>query len=169
MFGTGVEELVVNPLFQERFSGHSAKGFVATCQAVLGGSDTHFMNFLPSFLSSLLHRCSKKIVGDDHHFQGLVGHCRGFDCEAIHAQGGFEVAELHFNLPAFHVEIGDFLGGVGLRVEEIGDNDEGRFFSCSIFITQFDVAQGQFIGEVFPLLVCELTGVWFFGRFFPSD
>jgi hypothetical protein len=43
VFGTGVEKLIIEAFRQARFPGDSAEGFVTTGQAILGGSDAHFI------------------------------------------------------------------------------------------------------------------------------
>ena len=108
-------------------------------------------------------------MGDDHHSQGFVGHCWGFDGEAFHSQGCLEITKFDFDLPAFHVEIRDFFGGVFNRIKEISDDDEGGFFTGSIFVTELDIAQGEGGGEIGPLLRGELASGGLLCGFFPGD
>ena len=89
-------------------------------------------------------------MGDDHHSQGIVSHCWGFDGEALHSQGCLEITKFHFDLPTFDVEVGNFFSGVFDGVKKVGNNDESRFFARSIFIAQFDVTQGESVGQSFP-------------------
>ena len=95
-------------------------------------------------------------------------HLRGFDGEVFHTEGGFEITEFHFDLPALHVEVGHFSGGIFHGVQEVGDDDEGGFFSGPVFVTHLDVAQGHLIGKLRPLFVGEFAGLWLFDGLFPG-
>ena len=169
VFGAGVEKLIVELLFQARFSGDSAKSFVTAGQGVLGGTDAHFVDLFPCFVRGFLHGGAQQVVGNDHHFERLVRHVGSLDGEVFHAEGGLEIAEFDLDLPAFHVEVGDFFGGVFHGIQKVGDDDKGGFFSSPVFVAHLDIAQGEFVGKVLPLSVGEFAGFWFSGGLLPGD
>ncbi len=75
-----------------------------------------------SFLGGFVHQHAHAVVGDKVHDDFLVHHLRGFALENIHSHRGFDVSEEQFYIPALEVEIGEFIGGVGLCVSK-GGND----------------------------------------------
>ena len=70
--------------------------------------------------------------------QGFVCHGGAFDGEAFHAEGGFEIAKFHLNLPALHVEICHFFGRVFLGIQKVGDYDKRCFFTGLVFVAGLD-------------------------------
>lgn len=96
-------------------------------------------------------------------------HFRCLDGEVFHAEGCFKITKFHFDLPTFHVEVGDFFSGVFDGIEKVGDNDEGRFFACSIFIAQFDVTQGECGGQSVPFFGSEFASCGLGERLGPGD
>ena len=155
--GTGPDDLFIEFPGQTGLADYRTKCLMGTRQGAEGALDAEFMNPSAGLAGRFLHRQAKEVVGDYHHAEGLVRHRGRLDREALHSHRGLEVTELHFDLPALHVEIAHILGRIGVRVQQVGDNDQGGLFPGPVLVSQLDVAQGHLSRKPLPLRLIQVA------------
>src|SRR5664279_6194661 len=70
------------------------------------------------------HDSADQVVGDEMHEHFAVEQGRAQTTELLHLHGGFDVPEEQLDRPAPQVELGQFGGGVGDRIEQRGDQND---------------------------------------------
>ena len=70
------------------------------------------------------HHSADQVVGDEMQEHFAVEQGRAQTTEPVHLQGGFDVPEEQLDRPAPQVELGQFGGGVGDRIEQRGDQND---------------------------------------------
>ena len=96
--------MVVKPPLS-RLGSELAEALMAGGDQIQRSFEAHVSNEFAGLMGGLLHRNPHEVVGDDHHLKGFVRHVRCPHSEELHAQGGFHIAELEFDLPTPGVEI----------------------------------------------------------------
>ena len=75
-----------------------------------------------------LHQGANEIVSDPMHRQLFENHLGGEAAQDIHAQHGFDLSEVQFDIPAPKIELFQFLGRIKLGIEQRGG--ENDFFGA---------------------------------------
>ena len=71
-----------------------------------------------------LHQGANEIVSDPMHRQLFENHLGGEAAQDIHAQHGFDLSEVQFDVPAPEIESFQFLGRIELRIEQGGGEND---------------------------------------------
>lgn len=146
-----------------RPAGIGAEAFVTGYHQIEHTFEAEVPDGLLALRRGPLHEAADEVEGDDAHPKGLVRHVRAFYLEALHAEGGFEVAQFQFDVPAPGVEVRQFDAAVLFRIGQGGDDDELALLSGPVLVAEFDEAQFEGGGLGVPLFVYQVAAARLLG------
>ncbi len=76
-------------------------------------------------MGGLLHEGAHEVVGDQMDLEFLLDHSGTLAAQDVEAEGGFDLGEVEFDVPALGVEFAQGVGGIKRGIGQRGGDEHG--------------------------------------------